>query len=164
MKALDHRITERLRAYGVSYLPFWKWVAAKGMWLFVIVWIGVVVLGLMAWWRPFVPLVFSYLTLLLVQAMVKRERPNFEKISGYKMWIRTYSFPSGHATESAALATALALYPAYPSALLAAGVICVLALLALGVMYSRLAVGVHYVTDVLVGCVLGTVYAIAFLY
>lgn len=163
MRTLDHRITEKLRTYGVHHLSFWKGVAAQGMWIFGLVWIAVVLLGWMSWWRPLPPLVLSYITLLLVQAIIKRERPNFEKISGYRMWVRTYSFPSGHSTESAALAAALALFPAYPSTMIAVGVSIFLAVLAVFVMYSRLAVGVHYVTDVLGGCALGILYAIAFL-
>lgn len=156
----DRRITETLRSYGTPLLPFWKLVATKGMWLFVVIWVGVALLGWMAWWRPLIPLVLSYISLLITQAIVKRERPNFEKISGYKMWIRTYSFPSGHSTESAVLACALALYPVYPSAIIAGIFAVVLAVVAIGVMYSRIVVGVHYVTDVLAGLCLGLAYAV----
>ena len=116
--SLDRTLTERLRSYGKGSLEFWKFIASKGMLGFVGIWIGVAGMGWMMWWEPLVPLVLSYVTLLIVQAIVKRERQNFEKISGYKMWIRTYSFPSGHSTESAVLAFALALYPAYPDAVL----------------------------------------------
>lgn len=161
--SFDRKLTEKLRSYGAPVLSFWKLVAAKGMWFFVVIWVGVTLLGWMAWWRPLLPLVLSYISLLITQAMVKRERPNFEKISGYKMWIRTYSFPSGHSTESAALACALALYPAYPSAMIAGIVTAFLVLVAMGVMYSRIVVGVHYVTDVLAGLCLGLAYAVAFM-
>lgn len=160
---LDRKLTEKLRSYGKSSLAFWKFVAAKGMWGFVGVWVGVVIMGWMDWWEPLISLVLSYITLLIVQAIVKRERQNFEKISGYKMWIRTYSFPSGHSTESAALAFALALYPVYPSVIIFSVVCCLLSLICLSVVYSRIAVGVHYVTDVIAGLCLGAVYAIAFM-
>ena len=163
MKTFDHRLTENLRAYGASRLSFWKIVASQGMWLFVAVWIVVAAYGLMPWWRPILPLVLSYVTLLIVQAMVKRERPNFEKISGYRMWIRTYSFPSGHSTQSAVFALSLMLFPLYPSMAVAVGVSAFLVALALLIMYSRLAVGVHYVTDVLAGCALGALYVMTFL-
>ncbi len=159
----DRKLTDKLRSYGRGSLAFWKFVAAKGMWGFVGIWIGVAMMGWMTWWEPLVPLVLSYITLLIVQAIVKRERQNFEKISGYKMWIRTYSFPSGHSTESAALACALALYPAYPSMTILGIITFVLVFLALSVMYSRIAVGVHYVTDVIAGLCLGAVYAVAFM-
>lgn len=161
--SFDRKFTEKLRSYGKGSLAFWKFVAAKGMWGFFGIWIGVAGMEWMAWWRPIVPLVLSYVTLLIVQAIVKRERQNFEKISGYKMWIRTYSFPSGHSTESAALACSLALYPTYPSVTILGIIVFVLVFLALSVMYSRIAVGVHYVTDVIAGLCLGVLYAVAFM-
>lgn len=161
--SLDHKLTEKLRSYGKRSLEFWKFIAAKGMWAFGVIWVLVVAMGWMAWWKPFIPLVLSYITLLIVQAIIKRERQNFEKISGYKMWIRTYSFPSGHSTESAALAFALALYPVYPSMAIFSVVCCLLSLICLLVMYSRIAVGVHYVTDVVAGFCLGAVYVVAFM-
>lgn len=159
---LDHRLTLFLRKKSASQLSFWKLVAGKGMWFFVVAWALFVMLGWMTWWMPVLPLVLSYITLLCVQAIVKRERPHFEKISGYRMWIRTYSFPSGHSTESTVLALALLLFPAFPSMTALAIAACALGGLALLVMYSRIAVGVHYVTDVLAGCALGTLYAGAF--
>ncbi len=161
--SLDRKLTEKLRSYGKGSLEFWKFIAAKGMLGFAIIWIGVAGMGWMVWWEPLVPLVLSYITLLIVQAIVKRERQNFEKISGYKMWIRTYSFPSGHSTESAALAFALALYPVYPSVIIFSAVCCLLSLICLLVVYSRIAVGVHYVTDVIAGVCLGAAYAVAFM-
>lgn len=159
---LDHRLTLFLRKKSALQLQFWKFIAAQGMWIFVVAWILFVVMGWLVWWMPAVPLVLSYITLLCVQAIVKRERPNFEKISGYRMWIRTYSFPSGHSTESSVLALALVLFPVFPSAGVLVGSIVVLCGVALLIMYSRIAVGVHYVTDVLAGFALGTLYALAF--
>jgi membrane-associated phospholipid phosphatase len=163
MQSIDHHITELLRKQGKHRLHFWKKVAAYGMYLFAIVWVGVSLAGWMSWWRPLIPFLLSYITLLVVQAIIKRERPNFEKISGYRMWVRTYSFPSGHSTESAALAGALLFYPLYPSLemMVVAGVF--LSVVAGMVMYSRIAVGVHYVTDVIAGFCLGIVYVLAFL-
>ncbi len=160
--SLDHTLTKRLRSFGEERLSFWKWIAAHGMWGFVLLWIFVTAMDWMAWWKPLIPLVLSYLSLLVAQAIIKRERPNFEKLSGYTMWVRTYSFPSGHATESAAFATILMLYPTFSdtfSLLTICGLSSVLCFL---IIYSRIAVGVHYLSDVLVGCCLGILYAVAF--
>lgn len=161
---LDHHLTLFLRALGARHLLFWKFVAAHGMWLFAGAWVVFSVFGWMGWWRPLPPLFLSYMTLLIVQSIVKRRRPNFEKISGYQMWIQTYSFPSGHSTESAVLAVSLMVFPVFPSIVVAVSVSLFLIMLAVLVMYSRLAVGVHYVTDVVAGSMLGVLYALAFFF
>src|SRR5262249_46649090 len=57
------------------------------------------------------------------------------------------SFPSGHAASAAAFATAVALE--YPKAGLA------IAPLAAAVAYSRLRIGVHWTSDVMVGAAVG---------
>jgi membrane-associated phospholipid phosphatase len=160
---LDRKLTKKLCSYGRNSLEFWKFIASKGMWGFVGIWIGIAGMGWMTWWEPLIPLVLSYIALLIVQAIIKRERQDFEKISGYKMWIRTYSFPSGHSTESAALTFALALYPVYPSVMMFSTVCGLLSLICVLVVYSRIAVGVHYLADVIAGLCLGAVYAAAFM-
>ena len=65
----------------------------------------------------------------------------------------TYSFPSGHATVSFACATILTF--AVPR--LAVPFYALAALIA----FSRVYVGVHYPSDIVVGAVLGTLIAIA---
>lgn len=92
----------------------------------------------------------SGLTLLLKE-IVQRDRP-YKTLTD----VRTpngpegsYSFPSGHATAAAALATSLSLaYPRWE-------VIVPSVLYATLVAYSRMYVGVHYPTDVLAGALIG---------
>ncbi len=138
-------------------------MAGQGMYAFLFVWILLVAFDALVWWRPAVPLFLSYISLLLIQAIVKRERPDFERISGYRMWIRTYSFPSGHATESTALAGSLFFYAQYPSLEVAVIAAIVLGGLAVLIMYSRIVIGVHYFFDVVGGFLLGSLYVLAFL-
>lgn len=67
---------------------------------------------------------------------------------------QTYSFPSGHAVTSFAIATFLRLN--YPRAS------WILFSLAILVSYSRIAVGVHYPFDILVGWVEGAMFGYLF--
>jgi undecaprenyl-diphosphatase len=64
-----------------------------------------------------------------------------------------FSFPSGHATNAFAICTVLAI--AFP--LLAP----VLAILAASVAASRVALGLHYASDVVVGALIGTTCGLA---
>ncbi len=94
-------------------------------------------------------IVVAWLLTLGIEYLVRRPRP-FER--GQKpiidMLLKTPSFPSGHATISFAIASAMSfidatLFPWYR-------------LLAIVISLSRVAVGVHYLTDVLAGAFVGS--------
>ncbi|MEO5833337.1 MAG: phosphatase PAP2 family protein [Nakamurella sp.] len=96
----------------------------------------------------------SFVSNSLVKPLVGRRRPDLERTSlarriGERPW--TSSFPSGHSASAAAFATGAALE------LPVAGL--VLAPVAAAVAYSRVHVGVHYKSDVLVGAGVGVVSA-----
>jgi len=88
---------------------------------------------------------------LIIKNIVQRKRPYYELND-----VRTptegssgYSFPSGHATLSFALATGLSLY--YPKWYVIAPTFAYAAIVSL----SRPYLGVHYPTDIIAGAVLG---------
>lgn len=88
------------------------------------------------------------------------ERPRPDLV--YQAYAETgYSMPSQHA----ALATALSLYVVYlvyrlsPSQAVRTIVFCLALLVVAGVGFSRLYLGVHYVSDVVAGAVLGALLA-----
>jgi len=84
-----------------------------------------------------------------IKFFVKRPRP-FETLDNVRLLLGPYggfSFPSGHATISFCLATVIAMrypkirYPVFITAILVA--------------LSRVYIGVHYPTDILIGSILG---------
>ncbi len=81
-----------------------------------------------------------------VKYTVRRKRP-WEQPQFYAVKSDRYSFPSGHATRMMAIATVLAHY--VPSVTVAGY------LLAIVVAICRVLVGVHYVSDVVVGTLIG---------
>ncbi len=92
----------------------------------------------------------------LVKSVFERPRPCLA-LSDVHLLVgcgQTYSFPSGHAVTSFAIATFLTLV--YPRAR------WVLFPLAFLVSYSRIAVGVHYPFDILVGWVEGALFGYLF--
>ena len=149
----DQHLSARIRSSGRSTLPLWIFLASHGMWGFGILCAFLVWRGVMPWFDALIPVVLTHMVTLLVQQLVRRERPPLSE-SKIVMWRRTPSFPSAHSSGSMAFATAIAF-----SALSLGefGVWCgvVAVILALAVGISRIVVGVHYVTDVLCGWIFG---------
>ncbi|MBC7227708.1 MAG: phosphatase PAP2 family protein [Thermoflexales bacterium] len=82
-----------------------------------------------------------------LKRLVRRPRPDGPPDGLYPAHDR-YGFPSGHAVRVAAIAAALSpLVPCWAA--------LALALWAIGVALSRVALGIHYLLDVLVGVLLG---------
>lgn len=135
---LFHKLCVFLAHSGDSW--FW-WAGLAGL-----AWLG------NAFWRSWALLVLASIVILAVivlgiKFIIRRRRPEGE-------WGRIYrstdphSFPSGHAARAVLIAMlALALGPAWLAVLL-----CIWAPL---VALARVALGVHYLSDILAGFVLG---------
>ena len=80
---------------------------------------------------------------------IRRSRPEGEWGGGYRRF-DPHSFPSGHAARVGAMATFVALVGPWPLAIAVAAWACAVA-------FSRVALGVHYVSDVVAGVALGIV-------
>jgi membrane-associated phospholipid phosphatase len=92
-------------------------------------------------------LVGAQLLAWLLKAIFERPRPTFDDPIASASW---FSFPSAHALSSIAVYGALAYVFAGRMSRPRAGLAC-LALLVVAIGFSRLYLGVHYLTDVLAG-------------
>ena len=151
---LDARLSDRLRVAEQPGLlrtlavffahsgDSWFWVAALAL----LWWRGDL------FWKQWTTVMFAGIAMLIVLVMsikflVRRRRPEGEWGGIYRN-TDPHSFPSGHAARAFLIAIlAIGLGPAWLAALL-----CVWAPL---VSLARVAMGVHYVSDILAGAVLG---------
>ncbi|MFA5946905.1 MAG: phosphatase PAP2 family protein [Patescibacteria group bacterium] len=152
---LDKPLSTRIEAWGKPHYKLWYFFAVQLINVYVIAWVALGLLGWLAWWV--LPLIAfsSWILTISTQAIVGRARPKFEEKTGYKMWWRTYSLPSGHATISAAVATVILLQVHFPNPLILVSLAILFVIAEMLIGLGRIVVGVHYFGDVLVGFVLG---------
>jgi undecaprenyl-diphosphatase len=99
------------------------------------------------------PLVFEATCFVTITRIVDRPRPDVERL--LQSSIHT-SFPSGHtAAATVYVAVVVVIWRHNRSTLVRAASVAVFALIALGVVWARLYQGMHYLTDVTAGVVLG---------
>jgi undecaprenyl-diphosphatase len=160
LRDLDQRATTRLRAIPA------RGVGRAALVLFAHSGDSVVLIPFLAllWWSGrfsrssiAVPLAIGYVLSVLVTALVKytvrRRRPEGEWGAIYR---RTdpHSFPSGHASRTITLSMVVLARDA-----VLAGILLVAWSLAVG--FARVALGVHYLLDVLAGYLLGLAIGLA---
>jgi len=102
----------------------------------------------------------SFALYLSVKYLVQRPRP---PVSVRTTELTTFSFPSGHATTAAALYLALGLVLAHLVRSRGQAIVCLgsATVLAAVIAASRVYLGLHYVTDVAVGLVVGATWTLA---
>jgi undecaprenyl-diphosphatase len=143
-------VAEAITSVGVTEV-FLPTSAVIGLWLWRVT---------RSWHLGLVPLAASWVTALLTSGLKDafgRGRPAGAETLG----VVSAAFPSGHAsnTTAFALATALAVGVIWP--MRARQVIWVAVVLSFVMGWTRLALGVHWASDVLAGWVLGATVAIA---
>lgn len=152
--ACDARLTQRLRLTSQRsvWWPLAAFFAHSGdSWLWLAGLVALWVFGNPTWRHNAtllaIAVVVQALLIFPLKLAIRRERPSGEWGSVYRS-IDPHSFPSGHATRAVLLAVmAAGLGPAWFA--------LVLAFWAPLVSLARVATGVHYLSDVLAGAVIG---------
>lgn len=155
----DHRVTDRIRIWGKPWYGVWKFIAAESIYAFIVLAAALVFAGRLVWWQAALVLGSGYLAANLLQRLFRRSRPDYARLTGYHLQLPSYSFPSAHASTSAAAATMLTVMPTFANQTLALVVAGCVVLLALLIGISRMIIGVHYFLDILAGWFLGFVIA-----
>ena len=106
-----------------------------------------VLMGLI--WNPMIKNVFLRLRPYMAHDSIKILRPVDKSADVYDIAAQGFSFPSGHSTNS------VTLYGSIAAEKKSKALSCAAILLPLLVGFSRVVVGAHYPTDVLVGWLLG---------
>jgi undecaprenyl-diphosphatase len=94
-----------------------------------------------------------FITMIIITGLkylIRRQRPH-QPGEFVVFAYDAYSFPSGHSGRMAALAVGMVLFYFLPG--------LVLIVITIGVALARMAVGIHYFSDVIVGLVIGTLVA-----
>ena len=165
MFSWDHTITSKLGAF-TDNAPFWKTVAEFiARWL-ILLFFGSTILyfssELFFNLLMIATLAIGYTITLAIGFAVRRKRPyeTPQMNDGYHLtpWVYTSSFPSGHAMLAFIIAGMYAISSASVAFLITAYVIAVL------ISLSRVVVGMHYLTDVMVGALIGVLVNVVTIY
>ncbi len=158
----DRKLMRRLNRWEAPYwIRKWMVVASRGGdgWLWSAIGLILMLFGGLrrfdALEAAFVSVGVGQLTFLILKRIIGRERPCATEPHCWALLLPPdrFSFPSGHTITAFAIALPLGLY--YP-ALLAGLVFC-----ACSVAASRVILGLHYLSDVIAGVLIGAAIGIA---
>lgn len=149
----DTHLTTMVRDAGKPLLFLWQWLASYAIWIFILSTIALAFVDQAFFWFIVIPVMTTQGVALLLQMMIRRDRPPLS-VASIVMWTRTPSFPSAHAATSMAFALTIAtiVLPYGNWGIFAATMFCVLAV---AIALARVMVGVHFLSDIIVGMVVG---------
>jgi|SRR6185312_1230217 len=153
----DRKVMLRLNRWEApQWVRRWMVLASRGGdgWLWSVIAVVLYFFGgpqrIAALESGFVAVGIGQITFFVLKRLIGRERPCAIEPHCWSMLLPPdrFSFPSGHAITAFAIAVTLGLY--YP------GLLVGLVFCALSVAASRVILGLHYLSDVLVGVAIGT--------
>lgn len=153
---LDDQISRRIRDSAAGSFSFWSALAKWGVFGFVIVAASTISFGFLSATTVVTVIFGTAVIAVAVQHLLRRNRPNYKRLTGYHLFWRSYAFPSVHSTVSAVCASLLTFGPSYASADAHVAIGVALFMIAALIGISRVVMGVHRVGDVLAGLVFGT--------
>lgn len=147
---------------GRMHQKAWALVAGYGMWVYGAVAMVGLLTARLTIVDAVVPVTFGYLIVMLAQTLIGKVRPKMPRSNSYRLWFNSGSCPSGHATLSTILTVTQARLIIWPDgwqlwATVLLGLVTVL------IAVSRVKVGVHFVSDVLIGIGFGFILGIFWL-
>lgn len=154
-------MSKKIHSEGKKYFAIWSFLSRFGLWLLAAYTVAL-------WWtfrdfQLFYQLITSVLIaffgVLIIRWIVKRPRPEVIKTS-YKAMLK-WSFPSLHASVGYAFATSLVFLLINNSQNPLTWLVASIILLFISIIVAtRLFVGVHYLSDLLAGGVIGVLIAV----
>ena len=163
----DKQVSILIHRTGDTLLPVWRFFSIYGGFLYAAFFLGLFLASLhhdRLILLTCVSLGATIAVTFMLRYIVRRPRPTFMQ-TGYIPWLNDYSFPSAHASvvfAMAALESWLFLTPSVTTSGLIL-VVCAV-IVACIIAISRVMLGVHYISDIIVGALLGTTVSACVIY
>lgn len=166
LRKLDEELTEDISKKGQNLQSLWVFLSLYAGGGYVLFFIGIV-LGSIDQIRT--ALIMSFAVLLtisitfIIRFIIRRPRPKFEH-SNYLPLMNEHSFPSAHASTVFSIAIIESFFFWQISHPLSGIAIIICLLLAFAISISRIMLGVHYISDVFTGAILGSTVSLIIIY
>lgn len=166
LRKLDEEKSYELHLKGKKYLELWRFLSLYAGAGYILFFIGIV-LGSIDQLRTALIMSFAVLVTIIItfilRYIIRRPRPNYS-INNYKPWMNNSSFPSAHASTVFSIAIVESFYFWQIGGLISLSLIAFCLLLAFAISVSRIMLGVHYLSDIFTGAILGSTISLIIIY
>lgn len=161
----EHRLTKPFYTAGQQNFEFWSIITRRGLYSFLFAFAGIWFVTDREFYSTVVvvlSMLVSFLVTYIIRNIVRRPRPKFD--TDFVPMLKDWSFPSAHSAVAFSLATSISLlaFQLWISPFVWLGVVILFAA-ALVIAISRLAVGVHFLSDAIVGALIGIATSVIFI-